>query len=89
MNKVCKYCGKGGLSWNFNVLYKKWELLNSSGIKHKCILSPKKNAVASIPLKRMEKDPKIEKALRIFKNQLEKNPSRRDYFLKDTRFFGR
>lgn len=80
MSKSCRYCNKGGLTWNFNILYQKWELLESNGNKHKCLILPRKSKANT----EIRPDPKIEKALKIFQKQLQKE-GKKDYFLQPSK----
>ena len=84
MSKSCKYCNKSGLSWNFNILSKKWELLESNGSRHRCMVlpKPKQKSPNNPPKIDIRNDPKINKALEIFKEKLRKQKPAREYFLK-------
>lgn len=92
MSKSCKFCNKGGLTWNYNGPIKKWELLEADGNKHKClILRRKPEETKKIDIKN---DPKINKALKIFEKQLkhlekEKGTNRRNYIMRPARDYKR
>lgn len=84
MSNVCKYCQKGGLTWNYNGPIKKWELLETNGNKHRClVLSKSKEYTPKIDIKN---DPKINKALKIYQKQLEQEGRvKKDYILRPFR----
>ena len=75
---ICKFCNADKLYWNFNILTKKWELLDFKDNKHKCGLNYKTKSKA------LPKDSKIEKALQEFQDKLNKErPNRKvkDYWI--------
>jgi len=74
-DKVCKFCGESGLTWE-QTLNNRWILLDKRGQKHSCI-KPKINK-SSEP-KNFRNDPKINKALGEFKKTLD---SKKTYWLK-------
>lgn len=76
----CKFCNEGGLTWYFNALYKKWELRDKLDNKHKCIIKGNK-AKSSNKTEEFRRDPKIEKALKEFKDTLDKNTGKKIYRL--------
>lgn len=83
-SKICKFCQKSGLTWNYNGPIKKWELLEPDGNKHRCLILRKPQAsVSHTPKINIKNDPKINKALRIFAKHLEKEKgtNRRNYIL--------
>lgn len=71
MSKNCKYCGAGNLHWE-QTLDRKWQLLDSCGNKHKCVIT--KKVSASIPTKKLDitNDSQINEALKVYKKQLDK-----------------
>lgn len=81
MSKSCKCCGKSGLNWNFNILYKKWELLEADDRKHKCVFAkPSANKI------NIKNDPKINAALKKFQKQLDRD-NKRVYYLRPPKNF--
>lgn len=68
---TCRYCNQDGLHWVETRVG--WRLFNSRNIQHNCL----KKKLFATPKSRIETklinfrpDPKIEKALRIFKKKL-------------------
>jgi len=70
--KVCKFCGKSNLHWREN--RGKWVLVDSFGNRHTCLLPKKVEIKNPQKLTNFYNDPKIKRALAIFKEQL-KNES--------------
>jgi len=79
MSAVCKYCGANNLHWE-QTGDKKWQLLDKWDNRHKCIITKHtpKNAPNKLDI---SNDPKINSALKKFKERLAKENAR-VYYLK-------
>ena len=76
----------GGLKWHFNILSKKWELLDSRDSRHRCQikLDKSQNKVNNTATRNFKNDPLIKKALAKFEKQLDKERPKTIYWLKRT-----
>lgn len=81
MSNICKFCGADKLHWNYNILSKKWELLDNNDTKHKCVFNKKDKDKSNRNTREFRKDSKIKKALREFKEKLDKE-NKKVYYLK-------
>lgn len=67
---ICKYCQKGNLHWVETRVG--WRLFDIKNQQHNC-LKEKILATPKRPKIELRNDPKINKALKIFKQQLKKS----------------